>query len=754
MRDARCAGAADRIGRVHRHPSVLEALVDRVGRGKGRRAIAASKIKIKPGWDRRPVEAIRARFGDHAVDGGRQRGVHARRCRRIWRNSIGFNLMMIEQPLGYDDLVRHAQLQTRLARPSASTSRMHRPGRGRRRAGLWRVPHHQHQARTVGRLHARRSRVHDLARARGVPVWHGGMLETGIGRAHNLHLSALPGFTLPGDVAASRRYFVPDLIEPPIDVSPDGTIRDSARPRHRRDSRRGRACRRRARIREVPSMMRRFRIGQRASRDAGASPLATACAPEGPPPRNRWPRQPPPPPVSIDRKVGWILRLEQQRSLTDPAAGADLLTLVTDADCRRPPPGGARHRPRRRRPRACRPLSTALADTQESVRAMAAFGLGLLGDAAPRRRSRPRSPIRRPLVRGRAAEALGQLGATPAAAAIATSAAAVPRSSRRSRPTMRSIRRAPRSRRAGCRFCALVRLRQFDALARVVHCRWQARVVVVAGGVRAAAEPRSARGRCAEPVDRHARRLHRGVRVARPRRSQGQPRRRAGAGRHRPHGADLRLRAEAIRALGRTGMRARVQPLLALLATRATPPNLVLETITALGAMGNPRAFIRCSISFRRPRRRCARRPWRRPQRWMPKVFCWRSRAPNRSASGRCAPALASVLATAAGRQWRDRRSWRWPTTRTRACRRRRCARWRRPARPISIGACSMRWRRRTSVARRGGAVGRSSAGRRRRAAGCGLRAGRELTPPRRPASPPSRRSRVTRHRRRRRSLK
>ena len=66
--------------------------------------------------------------------------------------------------------------------------------------------------------------VHDLCVARGVPVWHGGMLESGIGRAHNLHLSTLPGFSLPGDVAASGRYFAPDLIDPPITLTADGTI--------------------------------------------------------------------------------------------------------------------------------------------------------------------------------------------------------------------------------------------------------------------------------------------------------------------------------------------------------------------------------------------------------------------------------------------------------------------------------------------------------------------------------------------------
>ena len=68
------------------------------------------------------------------------------------------------------------------------------------------------------------------ARAHGIPVWHGGMLESGIGRAHNIHLASLPNFTLPGDIAASRRYFVPDLIEPAIEVSRDGMVAVPAGP--------------------------------------------------------------------------------------------------------------------------------------------------------------------------------------------------------------------------------------------------------------------------------------------------------------------------------------------------------------------------------------------------------------------------------------------------------------------------------------------------------------------------------------------
>jgi O-succinylbenzoate synthase len=73
--------------------------------------------------------------------------------------------------------------------------------------------------------HRESIRLHDLCAENGIPVWHGGMLESGIGRAHNIHLASLPNFTLPGDIAASKRYYLPDLIEPPIDVDPDGTIK-------------------------------------------------------------------------------------------------------------------------------------------------------------------------------------------------------------------------------------------------------------------------------------------------------------------------------------------------------------------------------------------------------------------------------------------------------------------------------------------------------------------------------------------------
>jgi o-succinylbenzoate synthase len=130
---------------------------------------------------------------------------------------------MIEQPLDYDDLWDHSRLQKVLRTPLCLDESIHtvKAGQDAITLGACRIINIK-----PGRLggHAESIRLHDLAAAHGVPVWHGGMLESGIGRAHNIHLSTLPNFSLPGDVAASRRYYAPDLIEPEIVVRPDGTI--------------------------------------------------------------------------------------------------------------------------------------------------------------------------------------------------------------------------------------------------------------------------------------------------------------------------------------------------------------------------------------------------------------------------------------------------------------------------------------------------------------------------------------------------
>ncbi len=135
----------------------------------------------------------------------------------------GLSLMMIEQPLEYDDVGRHVELQKTLKTAICLDESIHTVGIAEDAIarGACRIINI-----TPGRVggHQQSIALHDLCAANGVPVWHGGMLESGIGRAHNLHLSTLPNFTLPGDVAASRRYYAPDLIEPGIEVRPDGTI--------------------------------------------------------------------------------------------------------------------------------------------------------------------------------------------------------------------------------------------------------------------------------------------------------------------------------------------------------------------------------------------------------------------------------------------------------------------------------------------------------------------------------------------------
>ena len=180
------------------------------------------KIKIKPGWDVGVVEKLRDRFGPIPlmVDANAAYSLDdADHLAKLDR----FDLMMIEQPLDYDDLADHARLARQIATPICLDESLHsvRAAGVAIELGACRIINIK-PGRVGG--HQQAIRVHDLAARRAIPVWHGGMLESGIGRAHNIHLSTLPNFTLPGDVAASRRYYAPDLIEPGIEVRGDGTI--------------------------------------------------------------------------------------------------------------------------------------------------------------------------------------------------------------------------------------------------------------------------------------------------------------------------------------------------------------------------------------------------------------------------------------------------------------------------------------------------------------------------------------------------
>ncbi|MFJ9476538.1 o-succinylbenzoate synthase [Streptomyces mirabilis] len=171
------------------------------------------KLKIEPGWDLEPVRAVRERFGDALplqVDANTAYSLaDAEHLRRL----DAFGLLLIEEPLEENNLHAHARLQQRIATPVCLDESLHsaRDTASAIAMDACRVVNVK-PARVGGYLEARR--IHDVAHAHGVPVWCGGMLETGIGRAPNLALAALPGFTLPGDTSASSRYFAEDITEP------------------------------------------------------------------------------------------------------------------------------------------------------------------------------------------------------------------------------------------------------------------------------------------------------------------------------------------------------------------------------------------------------------------------------------------------------------------------------------------------------------------------------------------------------------
>jgi o-succinylbenzoate synthase len=199
----------------------LDGLIEKV-----ERELAAGyqriKIKIKPGWDIDAVERVRKKFGNIPLQ------VDANAAYTLSDTDLlarldPYDLLLIEQPLDYDDVMDHAALQLRIKTPvcldeSIHTVRIARDGIEAKACRIINIK----PGRVGG--HQASIELHDLCEAHGIPVWHGGMLESGIGRAHNIHLASLRNFTLPGDIAASKRYYQPDLIDPAIDISADGTI--------------------------------------------------------------------------------------------------------------------------------------------------------------------------------------------------------------------------------------------------------------------------------------------------------------------------------------------------------------------------------------------------------------------------------------------------------------------------------------------------------------------------------------------------
>ncbi|RLC62955.1 MAG: o-succinylbenzoate synthase [Chloroflexota bacterium] len=180
------------------------------------------KIKIKPGWDVEIVRAVRRAFPDLPLMVDANSAYRLSDAEHLAALDE-FDLMMIEQPLAYDDIYEHSLLQRRLRTPLCLDESIHTPAQARAalELGSCRIINIK-PGRVGGLVQARR--IHDLCLERGVPVWCGGLLEVGIGRAHNVAIASLPGYTLPGDISASDRYFERDVVDPPFTLNPDGTI--------------------------------------------------------------------------------------------------------------------------------------------------------------------------------------------------------------------------------------------------------------------------------------------------------------------------------------------------------------------------------------------------------------------------------------------------------------------------------------------------------------------------------------------------
>ncbi len=180
------------------------------------------KLKIKPGWDIEPTRAVRESWPELRLQ------VDANSIYRLQDAAHlaqldAFNLLLIEQPLAHDDIFDHAQLKRSLKSPLCLDESIVSPDHARWAISLQACDIFNIKPSRIGGL-GDAKRLHALAQAAGMAVWHGGMLEPGLGRAVNVALASLPNFTLPGDISANDRYFARDIVQNPFTLNPDSTL--------------------------------------------------------------------------------------------------------------------------------------------------------------------------------------------------------------------------------------------------------------------------------------------------------------------------------------------------------------------------------------------------------------------------------------------------------------------------------------------------------------------------------------------------
>lgn len=197
--------------------STLDIIEARLGEGYKR-----FKLKIKPGWDVELIDKVRKVYPEIPLMADANSAYTLKDIDRLSALD-DFNLMMIEQPLAYNDIIDHSDLQSRLKTPICLDESIHSLEDARKAIKLGSCKIINIKIGRVGGL-TESKKIHDLCLEHGIPLWCGGMLESGIGRAHNIAITSLPNFTLPGDTAASSLYWAEDITDPEVTVE-NGMIR-------------------------------------------------------------------------------------------------------------------------------------------------------------------------------------------------------------------------------------------------------------------------------------------------------------------------------------------------------------------------------------------------------------------------------------------------------------------------------------------------------------------------------------------------
>jgi len=180
------------------------------------------KLKIKPGWDIEPTRAVREAWPDLRLQVDANSIYHLSDAAHLAELDL-FNLLLVEQPLAHDDIFDHAKLKPMLRSPLCLDESIVSPEHARWAIEMNACDIINIKPSRIGGL-GDAIKIHDMAQAAGMPVWHGGMLETGIGRAVNVALASLPNFTLPGDISANDRYFKRDIVKNPFTINADSTL--------------------------------------------------------------------------------------------------------------------------------------------------------------------------------------------------------------------------------------------------------------------------------------------------------------------------------------------------------------------------------------------------------------------------------------------------------------------------------------------------------------------------------------------------